>query len=165
MPTAALPRAKPPELTPLWSAATQRVALSMHTRSGAMRVVDQSTETPQRTCIYCGEPIYAAPKMTHCTCYGCMRVICIQNIHLRGEVTTQRTVTAGNITVAYDARVAGDLVASNIYIAGRVLGNVLANRECVVENTGKVAGQILCRKIRVDQGAELLGSIERVQAD
>lgn len=155
-------RIKPTTLTPLWSAASQRVDLAMHTPATQSRVVDQKTERPERTCIYCGAPIYAAPKVTHVTCYGCMRVVCVQNLVLRGEVMAQRTVTAGSIVVAPDARIAGDLVATRVHVAGRVLGNILANQDCVIESTGKVAGQILCRRIRVEPGAELLGSIERV---
>lgn len=91
-----------------------------------------------------------------------MRVICVQNLILRGEVMAERTVTAGSITVAPDARIAGDLVATHVHVAGRVLGNILANQDCIIASTGKVAGQILCRSIRVEPGAELLGTIERV---
>ena len=119
-------------------------------------------EAVEKPCIHCGTLIIASPRTLAAHCPGCGQHVALQDLTLTGDVTAERTATAGNITVTRDARISGDLLGARVFIHGRVLGNIIAADECRVHPTGKVAGQIICRKITVEPGATLEGSIQRV---
>ena len=67
-------------------------------------------------------------------------------------------MTAGKITVPADVRVAAELVACRVDIAGWVLGEVLASQVCTVRPSARVAGRILCRRLEVEPGRESRGT-------
>jgi cytoskeletal protein CcmA (bactofilin family) len=72
-------------------------------------------------------------------------------------------VTAGKITVTMGARVAADLVACTVEVAGKVLGDVLASQECRVRCTAQVSGRILCRQLVLEPGAQIEGMVETIR--
>jgi Polymer-forming cytoskeletal len=123
----------------------------------------RETVRPERCCVYCGHGIYVGPRVPRVRCPKCFQDIAVQDILLVGVVETGQVVTAGKITVDADARVAADLVACSVEIAGRVLGNILASQRCVILPTGKQAGRILCRHLDLRPGAEVVGEIELIQ--
>ena len=88
----------------------------------------------------------------------CCTEVSVQDVTLSGDVVEEQVVTAGRIVVEENARVAAKLVASNIDIAGRVLGDVLASNVCTIRETGKQAGKILCRRLDLRPGAEIDGA-------
>jgi hypothetical protein len=118
---------------------------------------------PERCCVYCGHAIYVGPRVPRVRCPKCFQDIAVQDVLLVGVVESGQIVTAGKIVVHEDARVAADLVACSVEIAGRVLGNILASQRCVILPTGKLAGRILCRHLDLRPGAEVVGEIELIR--
>lgn len=94
-------------------------------------------------------------------CPGCRQRVHITNYVFREDAELETLETAGSITVMRNAQVMGNLRASQIRIAGRVLGH-LAAYECIIEATGKVAGQIICQDLRVEPGAQVDAEIEQI---
>jgi len=79
---------------------------------------------------------------------------------LRIEGDVQGDVYAARIVVGDQARVVGDMVADEIDIAGVVQGNIRGNS--VTFRTGsQVEGEILHRKLAVEQGAYFEGKSRR----
>jgi cytoskeletal protein CcmA (bactofilin family) len=117
-----------------------------------------------KCCIHCGHALYVPPKAAQVRCPVCGTTVDARDVTLSGDVAADRTVTAGRILVDESARVMGDLVAARVEIAGRVVGTVLASQGCIVRATGKVAGAIVTRSLRVDPGAEIDATIERIEA-
>jgi cytoskeletal protein CcmA (bactofilin family) len=118
---------------------------------------------PERCCVYCGHAIYVGPRVPRVRCPKCFQDLAAQDVILHGVVEASQIVTAGKIIVAEDARVAAELVACSVEIAGRVLGNVLASQRCTILETGKQAGRILCRNLDLRPGAEVIGQIELIR--
>jgi hypothetical protein len=116
---------------------------------------------PHLCCVYCGHLLYAPPKATRVRCPVCTRELSVLDVVLRGDVQkADEIVTAGAVVVPLGARVAADLVACNVDIGGKVLGDVLASHACRVRCTAKVSGRILCRHLVLEPGAEVQGLIE-----
>jgi hypothetical protein len=149
---------KNPFREPRWESGG-RLMLPLGTRLPGMSA---ARETVERTCVYCGSTIEASPRTLAAHCPGCGQHVGLQDLTLHGDVSAERTVTSGNIMVGCDARVSSDLLGTCIHVHGRVMGNIAATDECVVHATGKVAGQIVCRRILVEAGAVLEGTIQRV---
>ena len=119
---------------------------------------------PQRCCVYCGHELYVPPKVTFVRCPVCIREISVVDVVLNGDVQKgDEIVTAGKITVAMGARVAADLVACDVEVMGKVLGDVLASQVCRVRCTAKVSGHVLCRHLVLEPGAEVTGTIETIR--
>jgi hypothetical protein len=122
-----------------------------------------SLEAPRTCCVHCGHPLFVPPKVLHIRCPKCSADLPARDIELSGDITEPRILTAGKITVAPDARVHAQLVACSIDIAGMVLGTVLASHTCHLRPTAKVAGNLLCRRLAMDLGAHIEGSVELIR--
>jgi hypothetical protein len=118
---------------------------------------------PEKACIYCGHPLGNSARSLQVRCPSCSQYVSLQDLVLSGEVQTPRTATAGAIDVTPTARIAGDVVGGRVVVRGRVMGNVIALQDCIVTATGKIAGAILCRNLRMEPGAEVIGQIEVVR--
>ena len=123
---------------------------------------------PERCCVYCGHALFAAPRVVRVRCPKCFQEMPARDVvigaeAIGGEGHEPRYVTAGKITVAADVRVAAELVACRVDIAGWVLGEVLASQICWVRRSGKVAGRILCRRLEVEPGAHIEGHVELIR--
>jgi cytoskeletal protein CcmA (bactofilin family) len=113
-------------------------------------------------CILCGAALYASERSLQVQCRSCGKYVHVQQIRIAGLHEVSRTVTAATIVVEGGGRVRGDLVARCVEIRGRVVGNVLATDEVMLSGTARVAGHILCRRLHIEHGALVEGTIERV---
>ena len=114
------------------------------------------------SCIFCGSAIFPSERSLQVQCSTCRHYVNVRDITIKGTHDHPRTITAGVIVVEEGARVSGDLLAQTVIVKGRVLGNILAADECQVLPTGKVAGHILCARLKISPGARVEGTIERV---
>ena len=64
----------------------------------------------------------------------------------------------GNVTVGVNAVIKADIEAANIVILGHVDGNLLANHEASIRETGRVKGNISSSTLAVSPGAIFSGS-------
>ena len=74
------------------------------------------------------------------------------DLQVEGTVTG-RVNTTRNLTVGETARIQADIQAQNATVAGVVEGNIKVEDTLVIEETGKVLGNIYCRKLGVREGA------------
>lgn len=120
-------------------------------------------EGPRCCCVHCGHALYVPPRALRVRCPKCSVDLPAQDVVLAGEVHEEQIVTAGRITVQEGARVSARLVACSVEVAGKVLGTVLASQGCRLRPTGKLAGSLLCRRLMIEPGATLEGSVELIR--
>lgn len=91
-----------------------------------------------------------------------MRVVgdCDTDGTLRIEGTVQGTVRAGKaVVVGKDGVVNGDVITQDAIIGGRVNGSVLAESRLELQTTCVVEGEIRARRIKLDEGGRLNGTV------
>ena len=76
---------------------------------------------------------------------------------INGKVSTEK-----NIDVGSEAKVKGELVGNNIIVAGRVEGNIKAQRLEIKEN-GEVSGDIDAKVLSIIEGAHFSGQCSMSQ--
>ena len=79
-----------------------------------------------------------------------------------GSLTVEGTVsgkvnTTRDLTVGESARIQADISAQNATIAGVVEGNIKVAQTLVLQDTGKVLGNIFCQTLGVREGAYFVG--------
>ncbi|GHV83142.1 cell shape determination protein CcmA [Spirochaetia bacterium] len=73
---------------------------------------------------------------------------------LRGDLNV-----SGRIVIGEDARLKSSISGTFITIGGVVYGNVIASERLVILSTGLVLGDIITRRIQVDEGCLVHGKI------
>jgi Polymer-forming cytoskeletal len=122
-----------------------------------------TTLRPERCCVYCGHPLYAPPRLPRIRCPRCFQELPVRDIQLCGDVREEQIITSSKIIVFPEARVAASLIGCTVEVSGHVLGNILASQTCRIRATGKVAGQILCRYLELEPGAQLEAQVELIR--
>jgi cytoskeletal protein CcmA (bactofilin family) len=92
-----------------------------------------------------------------------MRVIgdCDTDGTLRIEGTVEGTVRAGKaVVIGKDGVVKGDVVTQDAIIGGRVTGSVVAESRLELQATCVVDGEIRARRIKLDEGGLLNGTVQ-----
>jgi cytoskeletal protein CcmA (bactofilin family) len=91
-----------------------------------------------------------------------MRVIgdCETEGTLRIEGTVEGTVRAGKaVVIGKDGEVKGDVITQDAIIGGRVTGAVVAESRLELQATCAVDGEIKARRIKLDEGGRINGTI------
>ena len=91
-----------------------------------------------------------------------MRVIgdCETDGTLRIEGTVEGTVRAGKaVVIGKDGEVKGDVITQDAIIGGRVSGAVVAESRLELQATCAVDGEIKARRIKLDEGGRINGTI------
>ncbi len=88
---------------------------------------------------------------------------------IRGELTVAGFVrvdgdidgnvrTDGRVIVGEDARIRGDVLAADITVGGVVLGDVVAEQGVTILSSGMVLGDVVTRKLHVEDNVVLNGT-------
>ncbi|HSK21360.1 MAG TPA: polymer-forming cytoskeletal protein [Longimicrobiales bacterium] len=91
-----------------------------------------------------------------------MRVVgdCETEGTLRIEGTVEGTVRAGKaVVIGKDGEVRGDVLTQDAIIGGRVTGAVVAESRLELQATCAVDGEIKARRIKLDEGGRINGTI------
>ena len=91
-----------------------------------------------------------------------MRVVgdCETDGTLRVEGTVEGTVRAGKaVVIGKDGVVKGDVITQDAIIGGRVTGAVVAESRLELQATCAVEGQVLGRRIKLDEGGRINGTV------
>lgn len=91
-----------------------------------------------------------------------MRVIgdCETDGTLRIEGTVEGTVRAGKaVVIGKDGTVKGDVITQDAIVGGRVTGAVVAESRLELQATCSVDGEIKARRIKLDEGGRINGTI------
>lgn len=74
------------------------------------------------------------------------------NIQIQGQVTGTVN-TSQSVNVAEGAKISANVMAGNAIISGEVLGNLKITGSLILQATARVAGDISCAILRVEDGA------------
>src|SRR6266849_1141233 len=80
------------------------------------------------------------------------------SVHADGRVEGERRVS-GNIDVANGANVKALLEGSNVTLKGTVEGAVTAREKLTLGRNARLSGDIVVRKLQIDDGAQLNGHV------
>lgn len=85
---------------------------------------------------------------------------CVTEGTLRIEGEVAGTVHAGKaVVVGKDGAVHGDVSTQDAVVAGRVTGTLLAASRLEVQATARIDGDVLTRRLQLEDGAVLNGSV------
>ena len=110
-------------------------------------------------CPHCGSTFHVAARAINTRCTHCHKHLRLEDIVLRGDSPITRVTTCGSILVEPNARFSGTLQATEITIAGRVMGTVIGTQRVHITATGKVAGTIASRDLQADPKALIDGEV------
>jgi cytoskeletal protein CcmA (bactofilin family) len=88
-----------------------------------------------------------------------------EDFYIDGEVQGKVRLEDGRVTVGPNGRVTADIEAREIVIRGTVKGNLHARDRVQIGQTGSATGNVVTRRISIDDGAELRGKVEVVRAE
>ena len=85
-----------------------------------------------------------------------------ESLYIEGHVegTIKLSDAATRVTVARGAEVAADLSAREIFVMGKMRGNVVAGNRVEIHREGSLNGDVVTQRILIEEGAFFKGSIE-----
>jgi cytoskeletal protein CcmA (bactofilin family) len=87
-------------------------------------------------------------------------IVSDDNLTIDGNVEGTIVVGDHTLTVGPGATVKADLTARMIAISGSVIGNVKAHELLDLRSTGSVVGEIVAGRLRMADGAVIVGPVE-----
>ncbi len=78
------------------------------------------------------------------------------NIRIEGGVVGKVTTTQ-SVHIGEAAQLTADIIAGNAIVAGQVQGNIKVSGNLILQATARVAGDISCGVLRVEDGAQFTG--------
>ncbi len=88
-----------------------------------------------------------------------------EDLFIDGEVQGKIHITDGNVTVGANGRVAADIEAREIVVRGKVKGSLRGHERVQVGRTGEATGDIVTRRLVVEEGAILSGKVDVTRAE
>jgi cytoskeletal protein CcmA (bactofilin family) len=84
---------------------------------------------------------------------------------IRIEGVVEGSVKAGKaVVVGKDGKVKGDITTQDAVISGTVVGTVSAESRLELQATARIDGEIRARRMQLEEGAILNGTVQMVQA-
>ncbi|HSW28912.1 MAG TPA: polymer-forming cytoskeletal protein [Longimicrobiales bacterium] len=84
---------------------------------------------------------------------------------IRIEGAVEGSVKAGKaVVVGKDGKVKGDIFTQDAVISGTVVGTVSAESRLELQATARIDGEIRARRMQLEEGAILNGTVQMVQA-
>ncbi len=138
----------------------------MHSSQVVSRPEARHTPAVRLTdCPFCGQQMRVAARAINTRCSACHKHLRLEDVVIRGDSPLTRITTCGTILIEPNARFSGSLQASQIVIAGRVMGTIIGTQSVELTETGKVAGTIATRHLVVSDHALVDGQINILNAD
>src|SRR5712692_10222352 len=88
-----------------------------------------------------------------------------EDLFIDGEVHGSIHITEGNVTIGPNGRVTADIEAREIFVRGEVKGSLRGRERVQIGRTGEATGDILTRRLVVEEGATLSGKIDVGRAE
>jgi cytoskeletal protein CcmA (bactofilin family) len=79
------------------------------------------------------------------------------NINIDG-IVTGKVYTSQDLTVGPNAQIDADVVAANAIVSGIIKGNVTVKGHLLINETGKIIGNISCGTLGIREGAYFSGA-------
>jgi cytoskeletal protein CcmA (bactofilin family) len=81
-------------------------------------------------------------------------------LYIDGRVEGKINFAEGRITIGRNGHVAANVVAKELVIMGTVNGNVDCSDRLEIRGEGSVTGDVVTKRISVENGAQMKGSVE-----
>lgn len=88
-----------------------------------------------------------------------------EDLFIDGDVQGKIRIDEGKVTVGSRGRVTADIVAREILVQGNVKGNLHGRERVQIGQTGCAHGNVVTRRISIDDGAEMHGNVEITPAE
>jgi len=135
-----------------------------HASATAEAVVSPIPQSPREPAPPASEPEFAGAILSQ----GIVikgEIFGDEDILLDGEVTGAIRIPGGIVTVGQHGRVQADIEARDVLVRGSVEGALRAKERVVLEETARVRGEIVARRVVIQEGAEYRGKVEMVLAE
>ena len=120
-----------------------------------------STNTPQRPL---WNPSSVGPVVEHATIGTSImikgEVTGNEALFIEGTVEGTIRIPEHRVTVGKDSHVTANITAREVVVMGRVKGNIHCSDLLDIRSESNIQGEIVTRRIRIDDGAMLRGSVE-----
>ena len=114
-------------------------------------------ETREVLCAHCNHQIEIPVLAMSVNCRHCHRRVVIEDMLIKAYHAVLRLATAGKVEVAKNATVIAEVRVRELDVKGRVKGDVVAVERVTVGKKGVIEGDVSCRRIVVQLGAQLSG--------
>ncbi len=88
-----------------------------------------------------------------------------EDLFIDGEVQGTIRISEGQVTIGPNGRVSADIEAREIIVRGKVKGTLRGRERVQIRNTGEALGDIVTRRIAIEEGARLRGKVEVTRED
>ena len=83
-----------------------------------------------------------------------------EDIYIDGQVEGTIDPKGHRLTIGPNGRVKANIIACAVVVQGKLEGNIQASDRVDLKQSANVVGDIITRRISIDEGAHLKGSIE-----
>jgi len=83
-----------------------------------------------------------------------------EDLYVDGEVHGKIQIHEGKVTVGPHGRVSADIEAREVLVHGKVQGSIHGRERVEIAATGDVQGDVTARRLVIEEGASVRGSIE-----
>jgi len=83
-----------------------------------------------------------------------------EDLLVQGQVEGKIDLPKNQVTVGHPGRVKADIHGRSISVEGKVQGNLFADEQVVVRESGEVRGNITAPRVSLEDGAKFKGSID-----
>ncbi len=83
-----------------------------------------------------------------------------ESLYIDGQIEGSVTVTDHRVTVGRNGSVKANIIAREVVIMGKVLGNVQCADRLDIRSEGSLTGDVITQRVSVEDGAIVKGSVE-----
>jgi cytoskeletal protein CcmA (bactofilin family) len=83
-----------------------------------------------------------------------------ESLYIDGRVEGAINLPGNRVTIGRNGQVQANLNAKEVVILGKVKGNLTASDRVDIRNEGSLAGDVVCQRISIEDGAYFKGSID-----
>ncbi len=83
-----------------------------------------------------------------------------ESLYIDGRVEGAINLPGNRVTVGRNGQVQANVNAKEVVVLGKVKGNVTASDRVDIRNEGSLAGDVVCQRVSIEDGAYFKGSID-----
>ena len=114
-------------------------------------------ETREVRCTHCDRLIEIPAQAMSVNCRHCHQRVVTEDMTIKAYHAVVRLATAGKVDIAKNATVVAMVRVRTLEVKGTVKGDVVATEHVSVSKKGSIQGDVSCRRLTVQPGAQLFG--------
>ncbi len=122
-------------------------------------VVSPATHAVRTSVVTAGEPRSSAGNVSKAISIK-GQISGSEDLYIDGEVQGTIRLTDGNVIIGPNGQVSADIDAREIVVHGHVKGALHGRERVQIGHSGEVLGDVLTRRIAIEEGAVLRGKVE-----